>query len=117
MEAFSATEFIGYAAGTIICLSAAPHILALIRRPEYGRYEPITRTGLIVAGNLLWFVYGVLTASAAMTIMSVIGCALNMVVLYFAVTARHVGHITNPDLSRIRHRYSADGPGRRFQAD
>jgi uncharacterized protein with PQ loop repeat len=117
MDAFSATEFIGYAAGTIICLSAAPHILALIRRPEYGRYEPVTRTGLIVAGNLLWFVYGVLTASASMTVMSAIGCALNLVVLYFALISRYPLRIKISNLSRIYRRYSARRPGTRFQTD
>lgn len=117
MDAFSATEFIGYAAGTIICLSAAPHILTLIRRPEYGRYEPVTRTGLIVAGNLLWFAYGILTASAAMTIMSAISCALNMVVLYFAVMTRYPLRIRISNLSRKYRRCSARRPRTRFQTD
>lgn len=89
MAASAFIEILGFVAGIVICISAAPQILALLRNPASAKFESISRNILIVAGNLLWLIHGILTLSLSIVVMCAIGVLLNTLVLCFAVASRH----------------------------
>ena len=88
MAASAFIEILGFVAGIIICISAAPQIRALLRNPAAAKFESISRNILIVAGNVLWLIYGILTTSPSIAVMCAIGVLLNALVLYFALVSR-----------------------------
>tara|TARA_R110002167_G_scaffold186979_3_gene388110 strand:+ start:892 stop:1221 length:330 start_codon:yes stop_codon:yes gene_type:complete len=91
MSAHAFIDLIGYAAGSVICVSTLPQILRLCRNPEQGIAESIPRNVMIAAGNALWFVYGMMTSATAIAVMCVIGVVLNGIVLGFALKANRDG--------------------------
>ncbi|NKB59026.1 MAG: hypothetical protein GKS00_22085 [Alphaproteobacteria bacterium] len=88
MAASAFIEILGFIAGIVICISAAPQIRALLRNPAGAKFESISRNILIVAGNLLWLVYGILTSSLSIAVMCAVGVLLNTLVLHFALVSR-----------------------------
>jgi uncharacterized protein with PQ loop repeat len=75
-------QCLGLIAGLIVCAAALPRVADIVRCPQKASGESLGRNSLIVAGNLLWVVYGVLSGSAAIEIMCAINVVLNGAILW-----------------------------------
>jgi hypothetical protein len=76
-------EGLALAAGSLVLASTLPRLLAKVREFRAGRTtrspSELARDGLQLSGNLLWVLYGVLTAQIVLTAMCAIA-ALNLVI-------------------------------------
>ncbi len=82
------SDLIGFAAGLLILWSTLPHLIHLFQHPEHRKYEVLSRNILLIAGNLLWLVFGALEGALALALMSITNIVLLMVLLYWGITAR-----------------------------
>jgi uncharacterized protein with PQ loop repeat len=77
VDALSLTNAVGLAAGTIICASSLPQIVANLRDPEASRHQNLTRNILMTVGNCLWVWFGTSMGAYPVVIFCSIGAILN----------------------------------------
>ncbi|MCJ2015887.1 hypothetical protein MKK84_00330 [Methylobacterium sp. E-065] len=85
-------ELLSYLAGAIICASALPRIVGLLREPRRAAHESILRNAALVTGNALWVFIGMSSGNQALALMCCVGACLNGVVLWLAVHAPRNGN-------------------------
>ena len=81
-------DLLGLASGAIVALSATPRVIEIARNGRKAATESIIRNSALVAGNLGWIAYGVLTGTVPIAMMCSVAVLLNGTVLCFAVRAR-----------------------------
>ena len=70
-------QALGLLAGITVMTASIPRALQSIRDRKKAKGESIPRNTLMIAGNLLWVTYGILTSSAPIVIM----CGINAVLI------------------------------------
>jgi uncharacterized protein with PQ loop repeat len=75
-------QLLGLAAGAIVCISALPRVKEIWRDPKVAAGESVKRNMCLVAGNVLWVIYGTLMGAPAIAIMCAISAILNGIILW-----------------------------------
>ncbi len=75
-------------AGTLVMSAALPRVRDILRDPARAASESLSRNALIVAGNLLWVVYAILSALPVIGLMCGIAAGLNAIILVTCAQAR-----------------------------
>jgi MtN3 and saliva related transmembrane protein len=75
------TEFLGFIAGVLTTLSLVPQIIRVFRLKS-AREISTTFTSLLLAGMLIWLVYGIVGGLVPVMLWNAIGAALVGTLLY-----------------------------------
>jgi uncharacterized protein with PQ loop repeat len=82
-----AVEALGMVAGGFVTCAAMPRVLNILREPERALGESIPRNAMLVAGNLLWVVYGCVAPAPVIALMCAVAGVLNGLILAAAIRA------------------------------
>jgi uncharacterized protein with PQ loop repeat len=77
--------WLGLIAGATVTAAAIPRVLDIIRDADKAKGESYLRNGLMIAGNLMWVAYGVLSDALPVLIMCSLNSLLIGIILWAAV--------------------------------
>jgi uncharacterized protein with PQ loop repeat len=80
-------EALALFAGAVVTTAAIPRVADILRNADRARGESFWRNTLLIAGNLLWVAYGLLSSSFAITAMCSLNSLLNGAILWAAIHA------------------------------
>jgi uncharacterized protein with PQ loop repeat len=81
-------EMLGFAAGAIVTSAALPRVLDILRDHDVALKESYARNALLVSGNLIWVVYGILQDAIAVAFMCALSALFNGAILASISLAR-----------------------------
>ncbi len=102
------TQLIGFISGLVVCLSALPRIIALVRDPAERLHEGPLRNLALAAGNAGWVSFSALTHATPLLVTASVACTLNAIVLGLCLHARYT--------VRVQARRAFAGLGTRAEA-
>ena len=75
------TEFLGFLAGALITFSYIPQVIRLFRLKS-AREISLLFTALLIAGLIVWLIYGVMLGLVPVIVWNSIGIVMGVVLLY-----------------------------------
>jgi uncharacterized protein with PQ loop repeat len=80
-----AISLLGTAAGMMVTCAALPRVWSILRDPDRARGESAARNAMIVVGNAMWVLYGLLAGAPVIAIMCAVAAGLNGLILAASV--------------------------------